>query len=236
VLATLGALTYRQLAYWHDGETLWRYTLTVTRDNYLAHDNLAMVLDQQGRVEEAIREFHAAESLHDYPLGQVLSLGIYEQRNGHVQEAIAQYTKVYESSQDQKQRASAMDQRGLAYCQIKDYEQSMQSYQNALQLNPDETAALTGTGMLALRSGNSSLAVKQFSHAVKIEPTDVGLLFLADALREAGRSDEANATQQMAEKISQDFAAARKSVDETYQFFGVNSLTAAGKDSQAFGR
>jgi len=237
VLAILGTLTYHQLAYWHDGETLWRYTLSVTRDNYLAHDNLAMVLDQQGRVDEAIREFHAAESLHNYPLGQVLSLGIYEQRNGHVQEAIAQYKKVYDGSQDAKQRASAMDQMGLAYCQIKDYDHGMQSYQNALQLNPDETAALTGTGMLALRSGNSSLAVRQFSRAVKIEPTDVGLLFLADALRESGRSDDADATQQIAEKISRDFAAARKSVNETYQFFGVDSLVAhAGNDSQALRR
>jgi Flp pilus assembly protein TadD len=113
----------------------------------------------------------------------------------------------------------------------------MQSYQNALQLNPDETAALTGTGMLALRSGNSSLAVRQFSRAVKIEPTDVGLLFLADALRESGRLDDANATQQIAEKISRDFAAARKSVNETYRFFGVDSLVAnAGNDSQALGR
>jgi protein O-mannosyl-transferase len=226
-LATLAALTYHQLAYWHDGETLWRYTLSVTRNNYQAHESLAMVLDQQGRTEEAIPEFQAAESVHSYPLDQVLSLGVYEQRNGHVQGAIEQYKKVVDGSSDSKLRAGALAQMGSAYCQMKDYEQARQSYERALQLNPDEAGALVGSGMLARRSGNASLAVRQFSRAVKIEPTDVGLLFLADALREAGQSDEAQAAEQVAQKTSSDFAAARKSVDQTYRFFGINSVPAA---------
>ena len=223
VLATLGVLTYRQLAYWHDGETLWRYTLSVTTDNYLAHDNLGMVLEQEGHIDEAIHEFNIAQSLHTYPLDQVLTLGIDEQHKGRVQDAMAEYTKVYEGSPDLKLRASAMAQMGSAFCQEKDYEHARQSYERALELNPSESGALMGTGMLARRNGDASLAVRQFSRAEKIEPTDVGLLFLADALSQAGRPDEAKAAEQMAEKTSDNIAAARKSVDETYEFFGISS-------------
>jgi hypothetical protein len=75
VVVTLGGLTYRQLGHWRDGETLFRYTLSVTQKNYMAHQALAMALDQQGRAEEAMPEFRAAEALHEFPLPQVLSLG-----------------------------------------------------------------------------------------------------------------------------------------------------------------
>lgn len=226
ILATLGTLTYHQLGYWRSGETLWRYTLSVTKNNYLAHDTLATVLEQQGRVDEAIREFHVAESLHSYPPGQILSLGVYEQQNGRVQDAIGEYAKAYIDSQDSKLRANAMAQMGVAYCQLKDYEHAALSYQRALELNPDETGALTGSGMLALRDGNPSVAAREFSHAIKLEPTDVGLLFLSDALRQAGHSDEAHAAEQLAERRSSNLAAARDSVHETYSFFGIDFVQA----------
>jgi tetratricopeptide (TPR) repeat protein len=227
VVATSGALTYHQLGYWHNAETLWRYTLSVTKNNYLAHDNLGMVLKQEGRVDEAIREFNIAEGLHAYPLDQVLTLGTYEQRNGRVQDALGEYTKVYEGSRDPKLRANARAQMASAYCQEKDYTQAAESYQRALELNPDETGALIGSGLLALRDGNANLAVRQFSRAVKLEPTDVGLLFLADALRQGGRQDEARAAEQLAEKKSSNLAAARNSVRETYSFFGIDFAEAS---------
>jgi protein O-mannosyl-transferase len=223
VLAALGVLTHRQLAYWHDGETLWRYTLSVTQKNYQAHEALAMVLQEQGRTDDAIGEFQAAESLHDYPLGQVLTLGVFEQHNGHIQGAIAQYSKVVESSPDPKLRAEALARMGSAYCQEKDYDHAAQNYERALELNPEETSALVGTGMLARRSGDVGLAVRQFSQAVKIEPNDIGELFLADALRAAGRTVEADAAEQDAGKTSSDLAAARKTVAQAYEFFGIGS-------------
>ena len=57
VVFVLGCLTSRQLGYWRDDETLWRYTLSVTNRNYMAHDNLALALAKQGRPEEALSEF-----------------------------------------------------------------------------------------------------------------------------------------------------------------------------------
>ena len=78
VVFILGCLTYRQLGYWHDDETLWRYTLSVTERNYMAHDNLALALAKQGRSDEAVVEFQAAEALHKYPPAQILELAPYE--------------------------------------------------------------------------------------------------------------------------------------------------------------
>ncbi len=41
VLVATAALTVRQVGYWHDSETLWRYTLSVTDRNFMAHTYLA---------------------------------------------------------------------------------------------------------------------------------------------------------------------------------------------------
>jgi protein O-mannosyl-transferase len=97
-ISILGGLTYRQLAHWHDEETIWRYTLSVTEQNYMAHNNLALTLASQGRSDEAIAEFRAATALHKYPPAQVLALALYELRVGHPQEAIEECDSVLRAS------------------------------------------------------------------------------------------------------------------------------------------
>ncbi len=219
ILAALGALTYRQLGYWRDGETLWKYALSLNGNNYVAHDNLAMVMDGEGRPEAAITEFRASEALHSYPPEQIVKIGLYEQRNGHFQGAIEQYQKASQASLDPKMRAAVLGQIGSAYVQMKDYDRAKQSYRAALQVNPNDVSALLATGLLAERDGNFSQAVVQLNHAMKVETTDVGLLLLADALRQSGRPQEAQATEDVAQKTSPDLNVARQNAVQTQLFF-----------------
>jgi len=220
VLAALGSLTYHQLGFWHDGETLWKYALSVNENNYVAHDNLAMVMDGEGRPDEAIAEFRASEALHAYPPEQIVKIGLYEQRNGHFQGAIEQYQKVSQASIKPEMRAAVLGQIGSAYVQMKDYDHARQSYQDALQVNSNDVSALLGTGLLAERDGDFNRAVVQLNHAMKVETTDVGLLLLADALRHAGRSQEAQATEDVAQKTSPDLNTAKQNATQTQLFFG----------------
>jgi len=220
VILLLGGLTYHQLGYWKDGETLWRYTLSVTERNYMAHDNLAMVLDKQGRVEQAIPEFKVAEALHRYPLSQVVSMGIYLQRNGHINDAIGMYQKVLSRTDDPNVRATVWSQVGAAYAQIKNYDQAKSSYENALELNPKDAGALVGNGLLSERSGDWQGAAGLLARGVEVEPTDVGYLLLADALRGQGRGLEAESMENLARKISPDLSVPRKSASDAERFFG----------------
>lgn len=220
VIMMLGVRAYRQLGYWHDGETLWRYALSVTDRNYLAHANLAMVFDGEGKPDEAIIEFRASEELHDYPPDQILKIGMYEQRNGHLQGAVEQYRKVSMSSATPLERAAAWSQAGSAYVQMANYDQATQSYESALQLNPDDPPTLIATAMLAERDGEFDRAAAQLNRAMKIEPTDVGCLLLADALHHTGRLQEAQVAEDIARKISPNLDAARQSATQTQIFFG----------------
>lgn len=220
VLIILGVLTYQQLGYWRDGETLWGYAIRLDQRNYLAHANLAMVFGDEGKTDGAIREFRASEEFHEYPPEQVLKIGIFEQRNGHLEGAIEQYQKVVQGSSDAKLRAVALTQIGAVYVQMSKYEQAKQSYENALQVDPNNIPALVANAMLEEREGQFDQAAGLLAQAMKYEPSDTGYLLMANALRHAGRLAEAQQAEDRARTISSNLDAARKNAAETQLFFG----------------
>jgi protein O-mannosyl-transferase len=223
IVFVLGAQTYHQLSYWKDGETLWRYTLTVTDGNYMAHDNLAMVLDKEGRVEEAIPEFLKAESLHRYPLPQVLSMGVYLQRHGDIQDAMRMYAKVVSNAPDPHVRSMAWSRIAACDAQLNDYKKASENYQHALEADPSNVLALVGSALVAERNGDLDRAIAQLRSSAKIEPNDMTFLLLEDVLDRAGRANEALAAEQAAEKVSSDMAQSRRNAAEMERFFGLEA-------------
>jgi hypothetical protein len=223
ILATLGVLSRRQLSYWHDSETLWRHTLSVTERNYMAHGGLARALAKEGRTEAAIAEFNAAESLHAYSFSDMVVLGVYEQTHGQAQDAILQYGRALGAAQDSNSRALSLSCLGSAYMQVGDFKHAEMNYTNALQQNPDTVAALVGSSLLAQREGDLALAVARISHAVELEPSDVGYLLLRQALRRAGRLAEADDAGAHAQRISHNLAQAQQSAAQVLTAAGINS-------------
>jgi len=221
VVLALGALTYHQLGYWRDGETLWKYTLSVTQRNYMAHDNLAMVLAEQGRSDEAIVEFQAAENLHNYSAPEMVSLGAYEQNHGHLQDAIEQYVRAAQSSKEPAVQTAAWDRAAAAQILAGKPDLAGQMYRNALAANPDDPDALVGSGMLARRSSDLAEALQRLNQLVKVAPSDVAFLLLAGGLRQAGREDEARNVESHAQAISSNYSQAQTTARQFAAQFGV---------------
>jgi protein O-mannosyl-transferase len=222
LLATLGLVSRHQLAYWRDSQTLWKHALDVTPEgNFVAHDGLARALVARGQTEEAIAEFKEATSLHGYRASKLIEIGMYEQEHGHAQDAIQQYGLALSDSRGSDSRATALTLLGSAFMQVGDLPRAEVSYASALQENPNSTAALLGSGLLAERDGDSSLAVARISRAMQVEPTDVGYLVLEDVLRRAGRSSDADEAEMHARRISHDLAQAQQSVRQILSISGV---------------
>jgi tetratricopeptide (TPR) repeat protein len=224
VVVILGCRTYRQIPYWHDDETLWRYTLSVTERNYTAHDNLALALLKQGRPEEAIMHFHAGKSLHTYPPAQLLALAVYELSVGHPQEAIEECNSALRASADPKVQAAAWSEHAYADLQLHDYDRAADSYQTALRLNPEDAIALMVSGLLALRQGQPDVAVMQFFHAVTVDPSDLNAVLFAQALRRAGRTAEADSAWAQVQKISPNPGQAQIEVGQMLSLVGLKPL------------
>ncbi len=64
-LALLSAGSWRQAGYWRDSITLFNHALSVTEDNWLAHNNLGRVYEKRGDPERSLA--HYAEALRLKP-------------------------------------------------------------------------------------------------------------------------------------------------------------------------
>jgi protein O-mannosyl-transferase len=209
----LGCITYRQIGYWHDTESLWLHTIADTKDSYGAQIYLADFLLSQNRGEEAAAHYRAALAILPKAPTATLGLGDYEDRRGNLPAAIMQYQMVALRAADPDTRATGYDRLGFEYRKMGDSLRAKQCFEAALRLAPNRGRAMTGLGLIAQENGDMPEAIRQYSRAVAAEPTDVGYLLLAQALQRAGRVAEANAIYQRMERFSPNLAEARKSAE-----------------------
>ena len=209
----LGTLTYRQVGYWHDIPSFWVRTLALTRDNYVAHDTLGQFLASQGRTEEAAAHFRAAIDIRPDDLPANLNLGAYEHARGNLSAAIERYQMVTLYAADVGLRATAYGNLGSAYRQMGQLMKAKQCFEMALQLSPEKAMAMVGLGLIAQKNGDLPEAVRQYSHAIAVQPTDVGYLLLAGALQQEKRFDEAKAIFERVARLSPNLPEAQKTAE-----------------------
>ena len=212
-LLALGTLTYRQVGYWHDTQSFWQRTLAVTQDNYVAENNLGEFLYSHGRTEEAAAHFRAALAIHPEGLTANLNLGAYEDRRGNLPAAIEHYQAVVRNAGDVGMRASAYGSLGFVYRSMGQSMKAKQCFETALQLVPDRGRAMVGLGLIAQENGDLAEAIRQYSRAAAVQPTDVGYLLLARALQLQGHAGEANAIFESVARSSPDLPKAQKTAE-----------------------
>jgi tetratricopeptide (TPR) repeat protein len=119
-------------------------------------------------------------------------MGAYEDSRGNLPAAIARYEVVAQKTSDVNMRVAACNNLGFDYRALGDMTKAKQYFTMALQSAPDSGRAMTGLGLVAEANGDLPEAIRQYSHALAVQPTDVGYLLLVQALRLQGRFAEAN--------------------------------------------
>ena len=213
VVTVLSVATFQQIGHWHDSETLWNYTMSVTNRNFMAEDNLAQELAHQGRTKEALVHFHNVLNLHDWQPTELIAFGMYEQRQGYDKDAILQYQRALSHTSDSETRSVELSNIGSAYLDLKDLEQARQSFDRALESNAKNLPALIGAGIIALKTGSFDLAIRDLTKAVSLQPTDLGYELLGRAFERSGRTADANSAYAEAQKLSPDMNQTRSAAD-----------------------
>ncbi len=199
-LLVLGVLTHVQVGYWHDIPSFWERTAKLTNDNYVAETNLGDYLFNAGRAEEAAIHFRAALAVRpDDPLVN-MNLGAYEESHGNLSGAIARYQAVVLHTTDVDARSSAYASLGFAYRGIGQSTKARECFETAVSLVPGRTRAMVGLGLLAQENSNWTDAIRQYSHAVAVHPTDVTYVLLARALEHEHRLADARIISSRVEK------------------------------------
>ena len=218
VLLLLAAVTYRQIEFWADNLTLWSHALEVTRGNYLAEDIVGSTLMDQGYPDAALPHFQNAAEMNPSDPSAYMSIGAYDQQHGKLREAIEHYQKAIALTDDAVQRnlwlrSTTLARMGSAYRQLGEFELARQSFQKALEINPNQAEVWLSLGIVTQLSGDPSASIPAYSQAVKLQPSDVGYLLLARALQQTGQGDAAQTAISEARRLSRDFPAAQRTVD-----------------------
>jgi tetratricopeptide (TPR) repeat protein len=207
-LIALAVASHQYIDYWKDNLALWTHTLQVTQNNFIAEDSVAEVLIRQGRIDEAAAHFQNAVSINPKdPVGN-LNLGTYQQQKGNYSAAIDRYEAVPRFTQNPRLLALAFTNLGYAYYSVGRNDPARQSFDSALQQQPENPQALLGLGVIAHVSGDFPLAIDEYQKALRLQASDLGFLLLAQALDREGQTESASAARASAARVSRNIEAA----------------------------
>jgi tetratricopeptide (TPR) repeat protein len=201
-------LTRQQLAYWQDGETLFRHAIAVTENNYIAQYNLGVALDQKNQTDEAIRQYEAVLRVKPDYAGAHVNLGSDLDSRGQTDAAIREYQEAIRLAPD---NTSARTDLGIAYFNTGQNEAAISQYQEVLRLSPDNPYARNNLGGPLYKLGRTDDAVHQFQEALRLKPDYVAAhLNLANVLAKMGSTNEAVRQYQEVLRLNPDHAEARE--------------------------
>lgn len=206
VLLALAIVTEHQLGYWNSSLSLWSHTLQVTTGNYVAHDNLAMLLLDRGQTDEAMKNFHAALAIDPSDPISNLQIARYDHQQGRWQEAIARYDHLISITPVGAVHSELLSNKGLVYLDMLDNLHAQQDLQAAVAMDPHNYRGWLGLGVVAARAGDLNLAIANFQRSIAAQPTEMNYSLLAQALDQAGRTAEAKTARQRARLLSKSAA------------------------------
>ncbi len=164
-----GALTWKQLGYWRNGETLFRRTLEVTQDNWIAHNNLGTLLVKQGRYDEAEEHFGRAVSIYPQVSQLHNNLGFALSRQGKRDSAIVHLREAIRLAPNDE---NALLNLGSTLEEAGREDEALQLYEAVLSDYPDLHDLRYNYALLLARRGEREAAVKQFEMLLAQRPED----------------------------------------------------------------
>ena len=169
VLASCLVLTERQLSYWRKDETLFSHAVAVTKNNYVAHNNLGAALARQGRQAEALANYQEAIHINPYWVWPHNNLGNLLDDTGKPEEALVEYRKAVQSDPNQP---VIHDNTGIVLAELGRFDEAMSQFKEAARLDPTYSWAHWEMGMALLKQGRDAEAIDRFREALRLDPNN----------------------------------------------------------------
>ncbi len=166
-MAACACLSSHQAQYWRNSETLFRHTTQVTRNNYLAYNNLGFYLSGQGRVAEAMQNYRMALKIDPKYEDAHNNLGYALAGQKKYAEAIVEYEAALRVK---PKHVEVHNNLGNALAETGKPEAAIEHYRIALNQKPDHADAHNNLGIALAMQGKLDEAVIHFRDAIRYKP------------------------------------------------------------------
>ncbi len=166
-LAIMALAAWQQCGYWKNSFKLFGHALSVTKNNYLAHNSIASALSNEGRNAEAI--YHYNQSIITEPkyIPTYINKGDIYIKLGQYQSAIDSFNEAIGRNSN---NVDVYRKRGFTYDKLGQYQRAIEDYNRAILLNPDNADVHNDRGIIYGKRGHYQLAIDDFNEAIRIKP------------------------------------------------------------------
>jgi protein O-mannosyl-transferase len=177
LILTAGVLLMEfQLQFWRNTETLFRHALAVTSNNYLAHLNLGLALEQEGDLAGALTEYQETLRLDPSYPGLHNHLGIVFDKLGRHAESLAEYRGESDRHQDNAYLHNAV---GSELAALGELDTALKEFAKAKQLDPKYSAPYLETAKALFQLGRDAEGAPEFQAAAALDPDNFQVLAIA---------------------------------------------------------
>ncbi|MGE3682858.1 MAG: tetratricopeptide repeat protein [Bdellovibrionales bacterium] len=210
-VAALMSLSFRHSRIYRSEEFVWKDVLIKYPNSSLAHNNLGLLMERQGKVEEARKHYEAVLSRDPNDVEANVNVGAYFVNKSQVERAIPHLQRALLRNPDSTDGTYNL---GVAYFKLNQYTISIPYFEMAIKLNPRFLPARNNLGIALRRTGRLKEARLVFEEALNLDRTDGKLHFnYAGVLEELGHPDRAAVHYKEAARLLPGHPAAKQKLD-----------------------
>ena len=213
-LVALTSITRVQASYWQNSITLFQRAVDVTRNNYVAHNNLGELLAQQGKLDEATTHFAAAIEINPSFAHARHNMGMILVQRGDLDDAISEFSKAIEL---EPTFADAYNKLGAALASRGKLDEAIANFSKATEINPAYGSAHANLGSAYEQQGRIADAIAAYSRALQFT-ADTSMVAqthfkLGRLLAKTGKRKEAIQNFREALRLKPDFTQAQQALN-----------------------
>jgi tetratricopeptide (TPR) repeat protein len=167
IVGILAILTWQQCGYWRNSITIFNYTLLVTKNNNLMHNNLGTTLFDQGKFQESIDQYSESIRVAPDDYDAYYNRGSVYAKLGQYQLALEDFSKAI-SLKPRKEINIFYNNRGFAYLKLGQYQLAIDDFNKAIDLKPDDADIYNNRASCYLILGNRELGCPDAQRACSL--------------------------------------------------------------------
>ncbi|MFH1491816.1 MAG: tetratricopeptide repeat protein [Candidatus Omnitrophota bacterium] len=218
MFASLAVITFSYTQDWIEPVKFYRRIISFTPGNYIAHHNLGVELNEQGRTHEAEEQYMTALRINQDFAPAYNSLGILYLDSGKLDKAIVFFKQAIARGQN---NAAVYYYLGRALRLAGDFSAANEAFKTAKKIVPWDSSVYIELALLYRDQARIEEAIEVLKNAIRLEPENSSLhLDLGLFYKETGEISEAITEYALALKLDTDSVQAYNNLGVLYAEMG----------------